>query len=308
MTFLEIGEAKSLAQRFNFLNLSNSSADLPGDEEVSCITPVEPLKFTQSSYGTPKAFPAQSKAQYFNEDELAQLCVVKSTINGEKLFINLLQPVIAASEVPELILFSDVSTDIDKAGQLCYVITSLIFSPFLSTQRDEKITEMLAVLRESLAVDIGDRYTIPKLKRKGTLGKIQRPFAPLSAQNTKHSHTVREVHKRLITELDEPEPRPNQPGASGRREESGHRHKISRHSISVLASPLPTIYTHHLSMSLASDTSATKLSWSIYYDAQDSSLKVLVPPKEEFETIAVGTDDFRAFTKDQRLHIFYIGT
>lgn len=300
MPFLEIGETKSLDQRFNFLNIS---ATVPAEEaRIEDKKPKPVLETLRTSLQN--STQAAQTDGFFAHEALTQVCVVKTTIDGEKLFINLLRPSSMAVEDRDLILFSDIGTDTDKTGQQCYVVTSLICSTSLSRDSNEEILAMLDLLQKTLQVTIGQSYTIPKMKKKGHWGQIRVP----TLQEVASANAVDGAdRKRLIIETEESVTDTTKPAGSSPLVES-HKRKISKRSVSLLASPLPTMYTHHLSIMLHSGTpTAVKRSWSVYYDSQDSTLKVLIPPKEEFETIAVRTDDFRAFTKDEHLHIFYIG-
>lgn len=304
MPLLEIGSPKSLSQRFNFLNISGSLDGQDSGEQNDLIITSEPLRLvTPVGNESRQASGQQRDNEFFSKDEMTQICVVKSTIKGQKLFINLLKPSFPIYEDSELILFSNVDTDADKSGQPCYVLSALVFSPLVSSHADKEIHRVLSVLRTTLQDDVADAYSIPKLKRKGQLGMIRKLFAtpqPLSSGTQPSQSSA--PQKRLITEVDgSTSSKSKFPGSTS----SGH--KISKRSIAILASPLPTMYTHHLSIPLAPSSDGSKHSWSIYFDSQDSTLKILIPPKEEFETIAVKTDDFRAFAKDQHLHIFYIG-
>ncbi|BFZ55676.1 hypothetical protein PYCC9005_002717 [Savitreella phatthalungensis] len=81
----------------------------------------------------------------------------------------------------------------------------------------------------------------------------------------------------------------------------------------IAAHPLPTPYTHEVVLDLP--RGATAQSWSVFYDPADNTLKVLVPPMEEFCEVPVAAKeqhgrnsaDFRTFARDKTLHILYRG-
>lgn len=298
---LELREEPSLHSRFSFLNVvdqesvvttdhANTSRDSNRSNTNDTITSKQTLK-------NPSLLARE--ADLIPHNELIPLFVVKTAIEGvSKLFINVTGLKASSSrpaEPAESAWISEVTTDVDKAGKICRVITVAISNVTLP---ESQIAEnVISAIRDNLQLNIGTDYSLPKMRKKGTLSSVTLHTCRM---DSKILPQPEETGKSLITELDSPVVKSNAKSASKT------QHKVELLTRAILSMPLPTMYTHRVSFPLRAAQSE-RSSWSVYYDSQDSTLKILLPPEEEFTTIAVQKDDFRAFSRAGQLQIFYVG-
>ena len=286
MPLLEIGHGRTkIADRFDFLKING--ADEEDDESA-----LEPKILIQPAGNT-----QVNQDLYVETQDLTPVLVLKTTTdNGKKLFVNVTTFASPAHPLIKLLLpsqpgyipevwLSAITESTDKKGDLCQVLTALPLLRLTQGYNDTDLQHILQTMR-SIGVPITDatKWSVPKMKRKDDLARIKVPHEP--PQQGKNF-----VGKPLIAEV---EKSPAVVQTASRAQPLSH---------STLAGPLPTMYTHEYSRELS-----TKQSWSVYFDATDKTLKVLIPPSEEFITIPVKSDDFRAFSRDGALHIFCIGT
>lgn len=308
MPLIDVPETRTLSQKFNFLNLGSSEQSDIGRTDVA--QSVQPASRPNSVTTTMGKYPATeaSELEYLAPDSMRPVGVVKTTAALQKLFINVAYPnqSIPMTRSPgSKFLFSLVKEDRDKSGAGCFVMTVLDTESTVSLAIDMDVRSVLDYVRACTGMTITDKYTLPRMKKKGSLDKIMLP----SSQVDESLHWVgkkpRMEPSRLISELDSTD---TLISSEPTQIESVNRHS-TKLTQAILATPLPSRYTHHFSVLLSQgQTGKASVSWSVYYDCQDSTLKVLLPPKEDFLTIKVGEDDFRAFTKDGSLNIFYIAS
>ncbi|CCG82096.1 protein of unknown function [Taphrina deformans PYCC 5710] len=304
MPLLEIGDDKPLSQKFSFLNI----APQEDNRELTSVKQVdESLPRVQSL--EPKVSKDTSEVvsdQAIDVQDMQAVGVVKTTTGASKLFINLATP---ARPLGKRIvdnhrfLFSPLYNDTDKSGASCSVITVLDLKGRINLDMSSDVLSLLDYVRESSLLDLSNKYTLPRMRRKGRLAKVLPARRPIDTAKVHESEVPNQSSAKVskITELNSVENESENISTSS----STVKHTTTRLSVAAQALPLPTRYSHHFSILLP--TSDREASWSVYFDGQDSTLKILLPPQEDFITLKARLDDFRAFTKDGELHIFFIG-
>lgn len=293
MPLLEVGQGRSnITDRFDFLKL-DGDASLEHDKPVES----EPKLFIQ-----PASAAGQNIDLYVEKEDLQPVFVLKTSLkDGRKLFVNVTSLASPAHPLIKLFLpsqpnytpevwLSAVSPATDKKGDTCEVITALPLLLLAQGYNDQDLKNILqAIENYGIPVSNVEKWSIPKMKRKDALARIRIPQQPPQAGKNF-------VGKPLIAEIQQPEAEHSSPAFF-------QAPSVLRPlSTSTLATPLPTQYTHEFTRELSA-----KQSWSVYFDANDGTLKVLIPPSEEFMSLPVQSDDFRAFTRDSKLHVFCIG-
>lgn len=272
----------NVAKKFSFLDLG--IAENAGDIEE--IEPERDLLLTK---------PKEKLPIYIEIIDLKAVSVVKTTLkDGQKLFINLTVLESTAHPLTKLVQpyrkgylaevwQSAMLTDVDKKGVSCQVVTVLPLISIEAKFSDEEVNYIVRALQlDGLAIADATKWSTPKMKSKGSLQRISIPDLDPAEHAAKSGQS-------LITEV-EPKKTPH------------GKHVISAFTGNVLKMPGPSIYTHQCVVPLGG-----KGSWSIYFDHDDSTLKILIPPAEEFMTVRVTSDDFRAFTRESQLFLFYTG-
>lgn len=231
---------------------------------------------------------------------------------------------------------SATSHDVDRQGKRSLVITLLLrgansrspYSEGLDTDLCRRLLDA-ALAAADVQGNVVGAFTFPSLKHganvKGRLDDIvhvERPDLPQPAPST-------------VTPVAIPTPtndRGDQPAPSlaeskvtsapaWRQVKGGPAYRTTPLAHPIQAHPLPSVYTHQLVVKLplrptaASSADGSSVvgdgaelpgSWSIFYDPSDTSLKVLVPPLEEFcEVYGVKQPDYRAFIRDELLYVLY---
>lgn len=304
MPLLDLPEDNGLARRFNFLNVSTGDESAPSARKQATDD-------TLSSFLAPAPARTSVHPPVVNATDLSALFVVKTAIrSGKKVFINIttLATDDRSLRLPaDHILLGEPFMDTDKVGNECHVITALLQTPTFP-EDDRTIKQVIRAVGGTLQADLSEKYNVPKMRKKARLTNIIVQPAPTQGHASISEDTNQKRVQSLITDVTQAsdqlkhtyEVNPQSLGAK-------RKHEISTLSPALLAMPLPTLYTNHISVVLEQTTTRKQQSWSCYYDSQDSTLKILVPPDEEFITIRVRKDDFRAFSKGDQLHIFYVG-
>lgn len=293
---LELTGDAPLHSRFSFLNVVDK------DPIAAAQSSSGRTQLSGSALGQNLSEPAVlANANLIPATDLVPLFVVKTNIIGvSKLFINVAGLKSGASRLsqsPHGIWCSEVTTDVDKAGKTCRVLTALINEA--SMPEDQAAERLISAIRAGLQLDVGVEHSLPKMRKKGNLSDVSL-LSHKKELNTRSSGSTG-VKKSLITEIHEPIVKAEPKSATKT------QHKVESLTRAILSMPLPTMYTHRVTFKMHAELQNGTRSWSVYFDSQDLTLKILLPPDEEFITLAVKTDDFRAFSRAGQLYIFYVG-
>lgn len=302
MPLIELAEKKPLSQRFTFLNISGQEATEAEDtrgsigNETKSEVKIQGLGASHLSGGD------EVLEEFFEASDLVAHSVVKTSMLSQKLFINLatLRADLYERHTVGQTLFSEITQSIDKSGKQCYVLTALVPRDGQPIDADVRVRGLLDLLRTTLDTDVSSKYSFPKMKKKGLLGRVRIPSNKRPSIEQIGDTSGDSRPRSLITEVAQERP------VNTEAIQSGLKHKISPFSRAILATPFPTQYTHNVAIPLPSPAGVS-CSRSVYFDSHDSTLKILVPPSEDFISVVAKSDDFRAFTKDGELMIFYVG-
>lgn len=299
MPLLEFGSEKPLTQRFSFLNLADDK-NIDVKQETSSLRHVNILEAKpMSERKRSNDVAPQSDFKVVTQDMHA-VGVIKTTLGSSKLFINLTTPNTqdgqSGIKAKSPFYCSNVAEDKDKSGTPCSVMTVLDVKARVNLDLDTDVQSLLEHVRKVSKLEIGSKYTLPRMRKKGKLSPVSTLHdADIQHQMIAGNTAVPETNS-VVKVLEKHDSK----SSSG-----GSKHCVDNLAVAAIALPLPTRYTHHFSVALPSVSN--KASWSVYFDSQDTTLKVLLPPQEDFITLVAALDDFRAFTKDGHLHIFFIG-